>query len=202
LKDDWNIVETSSSKTNSKGYRFYPDKVKGEGLFLACFQKLSSTKEAKFRPGKLEKASSKEKNIIQPWLKAGNYELIKDDASFFAMPPSLVNEYSILNSVLNVQYKGTGIGQIMKDRLVPEHALALSTIISGEVPFNGFSYEQAIKYLQKQDVNLSISGKGWQLASFENYNLGWVNVLPNRINNYYPKEFRILKQQNDSAFEK
>lgn len=202
LQDEWNIVETFSSKSNSRGYRFYPDKIKGEGLFLACFQKTSSTKETKFRSGKIEKTSSKEKNIIQPWLKSGNFELIKDNHSFFALPSSLVNDYSILSSVLNIQYKGAGIGQIMKDRLVPEHSLAMSTIISDEIPFNEVSYEQAIKYLQRQDVKLETLGKGWQLVSFVGHNLGWINVLPNRINNYYPKEIRILKQDSGSAFEK
>jgi 16S rRNA C967 or C1407 C5-methylase (RsmB/RsmF family)/NOL1/NOP2/fmu family ribosome biogenesis protein len=202
IKNDWNIIETSSSKTNSKGYRFYPDKLKGEGLFLACFQKLSPTKEQKFRTGKIEKVSAKEKSIIAPWLKNGDHELIKDNNSFFSLPSNLVNEYSLLNVVLNVQYKGTCIGQIMKDRLVPEHSLALSTIISEEISFNELSYEQGIKYLQRQDVNLNTPGKGWQLVRYEGYNLGWINVLPNRINNYYPKELRILKQQNDSSFEK
>jgi NOL1/NOP2/fmu family ribosome biogenesis protein len=202
IKNDWNIIETSSSKTNSKGYRFYPDKLKGEGLFLACFQKLSPTKEQKFRTGKIEKVSAKEKSIIAPWLKNGDHELIKDNNSFFSLPSNLVNEYSLLNVVLNVQYKGTCIGQIMKDRLVPEHSLALSTIISEEISFNELSYEQGIKYLQRQDVNLNTPGKGWQLVRYEGYNLGLINVLPNRINNYYPKELRILKQQNDSSFEK
>jgi 16S rRNA C967 or C1407 C5-methylase (RsmB/RsmF family)/NOL1/NOP2/fmu family ribosome biogenesis protein len=202
LHDDWNIVETFSPKTNSKGYRFYPDKVKGEGLFLACFQKLSSTRELKYRTTKIEKASAKEKNIIQTLLKTGDYELIKDNNSFFALPLTIVNEYSILNSVLNIQYKGIGIGQIMKDRLIPEHALALSSIISDEIPFNDLPYKQAIKYLQRQDVNFNTSGRGRQLVRYMGHNLGWINVLPNRINNYYPKELRILKQRNDSAFEK
>lgn len=202
IENDWNIVETSSSKTNSNGYRFFPDKIKGEGLFLACFQKTSPAKETKYRPVKLAKASAKEKAIVQPWFKIGDHELIKDNNSFFALPSSLVNEYSILNSVLNVRYKGTAIGQIMKDRLVPEHSLALSTIISDEIASNELSYEEAIKYLQRQDVTFNTTGKGWQLVCFNGYNLGWINVLANRINNYYPKELRILKQQNDSAFEK
>jgi 16S rRNA C967 or C1407 C5-methylase (RsmB/RsmF family)/NOL1/NOP2/fmu family ribosome biogenesis protein len=200
--NEWRIIETSSQKTNSKGYRFYPDKVKGEGLFLSCFRKLSSTREPKYRTAKIEKASAKEKSIILTMLKPGNYELIKDNNSFFAMPATLVNEYSILNSVLNIQYKGIGIGQIMKDRLIPEHSLALSTIVSGEIPVNDLSYEEAVKYLQRQDVIFNTSGQGWQLVRYKGYNLGWIKVLSNRINNYYPKELRILKQRNDSAFEK
>jgi 16S rRNA C967 or C1407 C5-methylase (RsmB/RsmF family)/NOL1/NOP2/fmu family ribosome biogenesis protein len=201
-ENDWNIIETHSSKNKAKGYRFYPDKVKGEGLFLTCFRKNASSKEPKFRSAKLERVSKKEGEILQPWLGSNDMELIKDNTSFFALPSTLINEYSILRSVLNIQYKGTGIGQIMKDHLVPDHSLAVSTIVSDKIPFNNLSYEQAIKYLQRQDVNLNTSGKGWQLVRYQGFNLGWINVLANRINNYYPKEIRILKQRNDSRFEK
>ena len=31
LKKDWNIVEIRSPDSNGYGYRFYPDKIKGEG---------------------------------------------------------------------------------------------------------------------------------------------------------------------------
>ncbi|MBO9683862.1 MAG: RNA methyltransferase [Flavisolibacter sp.] len=201
-EDDWNIVKTHSLKNKAKGYRFYPDKIKGEGLFLACFRKRASTREPKYRLAKLERASKSEREIILPWLNTNNVELIKDTISFAALPSTFVNEYSILNSVLNIQYKGVGIGQIMKDRLVPDHSLAVSTIISDEISFNDLSYEEAIKYLQRQDVNLNTSGKGWQLVRYQDFNLGWINVLANRINNYYPKEIRILKQRNDFRFEK
>jgi NOL1/NOP2/fmu family ribosome biogenesis protein len=36
--------------------------------------------------------------------------------------------------------------------------------------------------------------KGWALATYKNTNLGWLKVLQNRINNYYPVEWRILKE--------
>jgi NOL1/NOP2/sun family putative RNA methylase len=202
VEKDWNIVESHSRTTKSKGYRFYPDQLKGEGFFIACFQKKSAMHASKYRLPKLEKPSAKEKEILLTWLKKGEYELMKDGASFFALPLILVNDYAILHSVLNITYKGTAIGQIMKDRLVPEHSLAMSTIVSDEIPRNEFSYEQAIKYLQRQELNFNTSGKGWQLVNYAQHSLGWINVLANRINNYYPKEIRILKQRNDSAFEK
>lgn len=202
IESDSNIVESNSPKTNSKGYRFYPDKLKGEGLFLSCFRKKQSIHESKVRPAKLEKVSSKEKQIIQSWLKDDSLEILKEKDFFFGVPKHLVNEYAALKSVLNIQYAGTGIGQIMKERLVPEHSLALSTIVSTEIPFTKLSYEQAIKYLQRQDLNFETKNKGWQLVCYKGHNLGWINALPNRINNYYPKELRILKQQNGSSFEK
>jgi NOL1/NOP2/fmu family ribosome biogenesis protein len=35
--------------------------------------------------------------------------------------------------------------------------------------------------------------KGWNLIRHCGLNLGWAKVLPNRLNNYYPGEWRILK---------
>ena len=39
IKKEWGIVETLAEKTRATGYRFYPDKVKGEGFFIAVFKK-------------------------------------------------------------------------------------------------------------------------------------------------------------------
>jgi 16S rRNA C967 or C1407 C5-methylase (RsmB/RsmF family)/NOL1/NOP2/fmu family ribosome biogenesis protein len=202
IDDNWNIVKTFSAKISAVGYRFYPDKLKGEGLFMACFKKNVETREPKIRPAKIEKVTAKERAIIEPCLKEKNLELLKEKEQFFILPSSHVNDYSVLRSVLNVQYRGVGIGQVMNERLVPDHSLALSTIVSDEIPVNDLSYDQSIKYLQRQDMNFNSSGKGWQLIRYKSQNLGWINVLPNRINNYYPKELRILKQVNDSSFEK
>ena len=39
LDSDWGIVETQSANNKAFGYRFYPDKIKGEGFFIAAFRK-------------------------------------------------------------------------------------------------------------------------------------------------------------------
>jgi NOL1/NOP2/fmu family ribosome biogenesis protein len=40
------------------------------------------------------------------------------------------------------------------------------------------------------------NAKGWHLMKYKNYALGWAKLLGNRINNAYPKEWRIRKQEN------
>lgn len=202
LEKEWGIVEAESLQTRSLGYRFYPDKVKGEGFFISCFRKTADEKEVKQKPAKLEKASAREKAILQPWLKEGDNEFIRDKNAFAALPPGLVNDYAFLRSALNVQYGGTGLGQIMKDKLVPDHSLALSTLLSDNIPTTGISYEEAIKYLQRQELSITPETTGWQTVNYQKHALGWINALASRINNYYPKELRILKRENDSAFEK
>ena len=102
---------------------------------------------------------------------------------------------SFILDKLRIIYSGVKAGEIMRDKLIPDHALALSTIVSSEIPSIELNYDDAISYLQRKEILASPSKKGWQLVNYEGHSLGWVNVLPNRINNYYPKELRILKEQ-------
>ena len=82
----------------------------------------------------------------------------------------------------------------MKNKLVPHHALAVSTLLLENAPSVEVAYEEAIKFLQRQELQIQPPTQGWQIVRYKNQGLGWINALPNRINNYYPKEMRILKQ--------
>jgi NOL1/NOP2/fmu family ribosome biogenesis protein len=85
------------------------------------------------------------------------------------------------------------IGELVRDKLIPSHALAVSGLVANEIERFELNYEQAISYLQRKELREVNPGKGWKLFTYKNYPLGWVNVLSTRINNYYPKELRILK---------
>ncbi len=202
LKEQWGIVETSSPLTHSKGYRFFPHRVKGEGFFLACFTKTHTEDVTKTKPWKFEKATATEAGILNTWMYRTELEIIKEKDVFFALPHQLVADVMVLQATLNVQYKGVKLGEIMKGKLVPHHALALNLLLAPGILTTELSYHDAIKYLQRQEMNVQPVKAGWQAVSYQNQKLGWINALPNRINNYYPKELRILKQQNDSHFKK
>ena len=101
----------------------------------------------------------------------------------------------VLLEQLRVIYSGILVGELMRDKLVPGHALAMSNIIDETIPRAELDYEQAILYLQRKDFKLESEAKGWQLVTYKQHPLGWINVLSNRINNYYPKELRILKDK-------
>jgi NOL1/NOP2/fmu family ribosome biogenesis protein len=90
-------------------------------------------------------------------------------------------------------YSGTIIGAIFRDKLVPDHALAMSLLKKEAIGSVELNVDQAISYLKRKELQIQTNFKGWHLVNYEGYSLGWVNILPNRINNYYPKELRILK---------
>jgi len=177
------------------GCRFWPDKVKGEGFFIACFQKKEGDEyvAAKIK-GKAEPITNKERTIINNWVKPDGLSFIKHAETVYAWPEVLYNDFNLLLSHLRVVYSGVLTGQLMRDKLVPEHALAMSTLVADSIVKIELSSMDAIKYLQRKELRLDTLFRGWQIATYQGHPLGWVNILPNRINNYYPKELRILKE--------
>lgn len=188
IPPEWNITDTGS------GYRFWPDKVKGEGFFLACFKKKEGDTEGSIRVKyKPEVAGKKEMDLIAQWIKPGQHEFIKHGQTVYAWPAVAAADFSGLLQQLRVIYSGIHAGELMRDKLVPGHALAMSTLIAAAVNRTNLTYEQAIQYLQRKEFQWEYEKRGWQLVTYEDHPLGWVNVLANRVNNYYPKELRILK---------
>lgn len=202
IHTEWNIVKSQSAKTKSEGYRFYPDKVKGEGFFLACFKKRSGSEGKKLKLPKAEKASAKERAVVEAWIRMDGLELLKHKDNVFAFPSKLIDALPVLQSKLYIQYAGLGVGEIIRDKFIPDHALAMSLVVKETVATVDLPNDEAIRFLQKQEIGRVPPRKGWQLASYKGANLGWMNVLTGRINNYYPKDLRILKGFNDSSFEK
>lgn len=193
----WNILETTAGQ--QFGYRFWPYRVRGEGFFLSCLRKLDgeSRPTTKLR-NKPDLASTREKEILRKWLDIYAFDFIKNNNTVYAWPGPLVHDFGFLLSNLRVVYSGTIIGGMMRDKLVPDHALAMSNLALPSVPSVNLSLNESIDYLQRKDLHLDTGQTGWHLVKYDGHSLGWINVLPNRINNYYPKELRILKDVNNN----
>lgn len=201
IKKEWNIVETTSEKRGANGYRFFPDKVQGEGFYLAVFKKGTTALETRLKEAALEKATTLEKAVVKDWLKKDTLELFRFPY-LHGLFKKLVPQYALVKNYLNVQYAGVAMGNVIKNGLIPEHAFAVSTCIASSVPVIAVDYSTAIQYLQRNDTEITTAATGWHLVAYQGHNIGWINALPNRINNYYPKEWRILKSRNDAGFEK
>jgi NOL1/NOP2/fmu family ribosome biogenesis protein len=184
----WGITETD------KGYRFWPDKVKGEGFFLACFRKTDDEETYSIKAKKkAEPVTKKELVILEKWVDTEGNIFIKNNETIYAWPKKLSTDFNLLLNQLRVLYSGTIIGAIVRDKLIPDHALAMNALQKESIEKTSLNYDEAISYLKRKDLQIEPTNKGWQLVTYEGHSLGWINALPNRINNYYPKELRILK---------
>lgn len=184
----WGIIESGG------GYRFWPDKVKGEGFFLACFTKTDGEEPVPLKlKSKPDVAVKKDIEMLARWIKMDGLQFVKHLSTVYAWPQHLTADFSFLLENLRVIYSGVLAGELMRDKLVPDHSLAMSLLTADQVPRTALNYEQAIQYLQRKDIQLQEAARGWQLMTYNGHPLGWANVLSNRVNNYYPKELRILK---------
>jgi NOL1/NOP2/sun family putative RNA methylase len=193
--DNWEIVETQSDKYKNFGYRFYPDKVKGEGFFIAIFKKENEISEkASSTKNKIEKPTAKEIDVVKKYIKENvDLSFIKLNDDIVALPNSVYNELNTLQS-LYIKKAGVKLGVVIKGELIPHHEFALSNLINNDFFKLELDKETALHYLRKQEIAIESQHRGWALVCFENLPLGWVKLLPNRINNYYPKEWRILNK--------
>ncbi|MEP7144940.1 MAG: RNA methyltransferase [Ferruginibacter sp.] len=198
LNNEWNIIETASPQTNAYGYRFYPDKLKGEGFFIAGFTKkqLEGTGRAAVKSkGRSERLTPKETEALTSWLKnPADFFFIKQQDEVIAMPVYLEKNLADVQSALYIKKAGVKLGAIIRNELIPDHELALSNILSPGIPAISVDKETALQYLRRQEMKLDPVIKGWALLTYLQLPLGWIKALPNRINNYYPKEWRILNK--------
>ena len=190
------IVEVENKTKKVFSYRFFPDKVKGEGFFISVFRKTEGSEEIKMKSKyKLSTISKNELPLLSPWVKKTDRQLLKEKNSVVAIQQGLLNDLILFLERFRVEYFGTTLGELVRDKLVPDHALAMSSLAADSVVRNELNYEQSIMYLKKKEILITTNQKGWQFVCYQGHPLGWINVLPNRINNYYPKELRILKDK-------
>ncbi len=195
VKAEWGIIETQSDKYKNVGYRFYPDKVKGEGFFIAVLKKKSeSLGSIVTQKNKIEIPTAKEMEVIKKYVKENQgHTFIKLNNEIIALPTTLYNQLNTLQT-LYIKKAGVKLGTIIKDELIPHHEFALSNLLHESIFKVDVNKETALQYLRKQEIEIDTQHKGWALVCFNTLPLGWAKLLPNRINNYYPKEWRILNK--------
>jgi NOL1/NOP2/fmu family ribosome biogenesis protein len=103
-----------------------------------------------------------------------------------------MNDYLQLFQNLKIIKAGTRIATVKKNDFLPAHDLALS-ILSANNPFpcEELNYEDAIAFLRKDNLKVRLNARGWNIVSYRGANLGLVNNLGTRLNNYFPVEWRI-----------
>ena len=195
LDDIWGVINTRSEKYAVPGYRFFPDKVEGEGFFVACFRQPVLVDEYYGYSTTLTPISKKDKQLVETFIpQIDDYVLTGYKEIIIASPKKWESEIATIHKTLNLRKSGIAVGEIKGKDFIPHHELALSHLLSTDIPFANLDKATALHYLRRQDFATEISLKGWTLCRYEDINLGWMKVLPNRVNNYYPVNWRILKR--------
>ncbi|MCB0633820.1 MAG: hypothetical protein R2824_16905 [Saprospiraceae bacterium] len=190
---DWNI------RDRVVGYQCYPHLVRGEGLYLSAFRKTSgdiqhNRKSPKNLPYQ-EPLSKGKTGALTPWVASNPSMRFFEDqkGQITGIPDNQYEHILQLSPYLRYFRMGTPIGSFKGKDFIPDPALALANVLHPEVPSVSVDLDTALQFLKKESI-ATTAKTGWHLVRFEGLGLGWIKVLPNRINNYYPKEWRIRMQ--------
>jgi 16S rRNA C967 or C1407 C5-methylase (RsmB/RsmF family)/NOL1/NOP2/fmu family ribosome biogenesis protein len=197
IDSSWNIEEVNEG--DIKGYRFYPHRVKGEGFFLSVIRKKEPEDEYRIK-GEKNFFTLPSRKIIESlylWVlhpEEKTFIQRNDVIQFF--PTAAQEAIEVLVKNLKIVSAGTFVATLKHDKLIPEHALALSVNLQQDhFEKLDVSLEDALRYLRKETLPAVPGKRGFALVLYNQLPLGWVNLLPNRINNLYPSEWRIRMSQ-------
>lgn len=191
-------------------YHCYPHKVKGEGFYFACLEKVAAGRDFALSPSRKRKQrrnkvrddaperrkielGKTEKKIALDYVDAdAGLELLVRREGFDAVPPQFVDLVQRLGESLKVYKAGIRVGTVNNKKFIPDHDLALSEMTPDSVPTIEVDTLTALHYMKRESLSLETGDlTGWAILRYHDRHMGWVKVLDNRVNNHLPKELRL-----------
>lgn len=184
-------------------WRLWPQEIKGEGHFLAVFEKgdCEEVQQGGFLKsairGNVSKALKKVfYEALPEYLTKETLEEIKErEDRLYLIGDGLYLLPEIMPSIdsLKVLRAGLKLGDFIRGRFEASHALALSLKPSGAKTFYEADYEETLMYLKGMTVNAKEQlSKGWVLICHRGYSVGWGKCVNGVIKNHYPKGLRWM----------
>lgn len=192
---EWGIV------TSEYGYRFFPHLSKSEGFYYAIFRKNHFNSEYKqldylnkknLNPIKLTSISKPDNSVYINL--TDDLKLKKLGKNINLITKNIDDWFSKDFIYFNGKILSIGTNYIEEHKQIPSPQFALSIYKSSDIPSIVLSLSEAQSYLQKTSFYIEAK-EGIYLVKFQNLALGWIKLINGgRINNYYPAEWRIIKE--------
>lgn len=190
---DWNIQTGAGDKP---GYRFYPHHVRGEGFFVAAFQKSGAQSPPRKRStsnNKLDRNTAEDERWLE---RPKDYVYLQQGKLRYAFPRAITPPYLELKRHLRIRSAGLYLGKTYPNGLQPSPELAFFPRLSNKVQQLELDRSTALDFLSHTgfDIPADLS-TGRHLITHEGFGLGWINKLGNgQFRNNYPTAWRILNR--------
>lgn len=177
---------------NGTGYYCFPHLMETEGFYFAVLQKPMS--EHRSSKGKFNTDFTKVKPdvSVSEHVNLENHVVYGWMDQLLALPHTFEEEMRLLQKALKIVKMGCNVGSMARKGFVPSVDLALAPQLLSTENRIEVDLAAAISFL-KLEMNKVDGPKGFQIIQFENNTLGWVKNIGNRVNVYWPKEWRIRK---------
>lgn len=179
-------------------FHFYPHKARGEGFFAAIARKSDGTvrrSSPKARRKLFSLPSKADVKELSRWVDdASQHTFMMVGEDIYAYNSAVADSIVTLSENLSVVYSGVLMGRIFKQKLKPEHPLALYVGMNRDVvPMVEVSLDEAIDYLRRNDISAAQFEEGINVVEYKGIPIGFVKRIGARCNNMYPKDLRIVK---------
>jgi NOL1/NOP2/fmu family ribosome biogenesis protein len=67
----------------------------------------------------------------------------------------------------------------------------LANFLKYDSSYLDLSKADALRFLRGEIFELNSREKGWKAVGYQGRRIGWVKLIEKRMNNYYPKSWRI-----------
>ena len=197
VADEWGAVVGRVGAFQT--FRFFPHRVKGEGMFMAVARKtgvpMSRRRMPKARREVIAAVEKRSEQELSHWVKEPKrMRFFSAGDTIYACWAEHYDEIKALSSRLAVIYSGVALGQIFKGKLKPDGALAFYVGLNRDaVATAELSLDEALQFLRKQDMSAEPFVEGVNMVLYKGLPLGFVKRVGGRINNMYPASLRILK---------
>ncbi|MBE2245834.1 MAG: RNA methyltransferase [Candidatus Competibacteraceae bacterium] len=180
-------------KSDEIGYRFYPHCVNGEGFYMSVYQKSYSTNFPNHRVRKRIFKEESSATISEYAILPSSRILIHDPRGMCRVfPVTQLDLLERLSSALGYVEPVMEAGALKGKKWVPAHALAMSTWVSDGLPTWDLSLHESLQFLSRENLPVvSTLPTGILRVKYNDVMLGWARNLGNRINNYYPQNWRL-----------
>jgi 16S rRNA C967 or C1407 C5-methylase (RsmB/RsmF family)/NOL1/NOP2/fmu family ribosome biogenesis protein len=183
------------------GYGFYPNRITGEGLFIAALRKTSS--EDRWLAGKKKQSEMKPSRAdyeIAGRLTSFSYDRIARRGEEIIGLPCTPDCFSDIYANMKVVKPGTVIATMKNNDLIPSHELALSVALKPDAfPSHESEIHEAINLLRRDNISSEGFQNGWNVMKYNGIPIGFIKNIGRRLNNYFPVEWRIRLNKDDLA---
>lgn len=196
INEEWGVVCGDIGAFQC--FHFYPHKARGEGFFAAIARKSDGTvrrSSPKARRKLFSLPSKADVKELSCWVDdASQHTFMMVGEDIYAYNSAVADSIVTLSENLSVVYSGVLMGRIFKQKLKPEHPLALYVGMNRDVvPMVEVPLDEAIDYLRRNDIAAAQFEEGINVVEYKGIPIGFVKRIGARCNNMYPKDLRIVK---------
>ena len=173
--------------------RLWPQRIRGEGHFLALLQRTGEEQpRIERRRPTPELPPEARRQLAQftganltAWSSEG--AIAQQGAYLYRLPL----DSPVLN-VLHVIHPGLWLGTLKKNRFEPSQALAMSLRPEQALRVISLDEAGALEYLHGKSLPAPGQDAGWTLVTIDDFPLGWGKCSQGIVKNYYPHGLRWL----------